>query len=260
MVIGMSDPVTAVFSLADKVAIVTGGSRGIGAAIADAMAAHGARVIAVGRSEAPDAAPRDGVTYKRCDITDVDAFKTLCQDARTETGRLDCLVNNAGIFIPITSPDDRLSAFDGQIEANLRAAYACGIAAADEMIDAGHGGAIINITSIGGVRGFSGLAGYAASKGGLEQLTRAMAMDLGPHQIRVNNIAPGYILTDMNKHTLTTDAAGRERRLKRLVLKRHGETWEVAAAAVFLASDAGAYLTGDTLHVDGGWHIQGMDS
>ena len=256
----MSRPAIDAFSLSGRVAIVTGGSRGIGAAIADAMAQSGAQVTSVGRSAQPDHSPEQGVTYRRCDITDTDSFRVICQETRRDKGRLDCLVNNAGIFIPISSPDDRLSAFDGQIEANLRAAYACGIAASDEMIEAGNGGSIINITSIGGVRGFSGLAGYAASKGGLEQLTRAMAMDLGPHQIRVNNIAPGYILTDMNKQTLTTDVAGRDRRLKRLVLKRHGETWEVAAAAVFLASDASAYLTGDTLHVDGGWHIQGMDS
>ena len=127
------------------------------------------------------------------------------------------------------------------------------------MIEAGNCGAIINITSIGGVRGFSGMPGYAASKGGLEHLSRGLAMDLGPHNIRVNNIAPGYIITDMNRHSLTTDLEGRERRLKRLILKRHGDTWEVAAAALFLASDGGSYLTGDTLHVDGGWFMQGMD-
>lgn len=256
----MTKPIDALFTLAGRVAVVTGGSRGIGAAIADAMATHGAQVTSIGRSSAPDAKPAEGVSYRTCDITDTDAFVALCTELRQTHGRFDCLVNNAGIFIPITTPESRLAAFDGQVSANLRAAYACSIAAADQMIEAGNGGAIINITSIGGVRGFAGLAGYAASKGGLDQLTRAMAMDYGSHGIRVNNIAPGYILTDMNKQTLTSDTAGRERRLKRLILKRHGDTWEVAAAAVFLASDAGAYVTGDTLHVDGGWHIQGMDS
>lgn len=248
------------FSLQNKVAIVTGGSRGIGAAIANALATHGASVTSVGRSNTPDTEPEDGVSYRVCDITETDAFSALCDEVRDTHGRLDCLVNNAGIFTPITTPESRLAAFDSQVTANLRAAYACSISAVDRMIESGNGGTIINITSIGGVAGFSGMPGYAASKGGLEQLTRAMAMDFGPHGIRVNNIAPGYILTDMNKQTLTSDPAGRERRLKRLILKRHGDTWEVAAAAVFLASDAAAYITGDTLHVDGGWHSQGMDT
>ncbi len=248
------------FSLKGRVAVVTGASRGIGAAIADTYANAGALVIGVGRSDKPDQKPVSGVTYIKCDITVTDSFRGVCDTIFKDHSRLDVLVNNAGIFIPIDQEkDNRLEAFDGQIEANLRAAYACAIAASDRMIEAGNGGSIINITSIGGVRGFSGLAGYAAAKGGLEQLSRAMAMDLGPHNIRVNNIAPGYIITDMNKHTLTTDPEGRERRLKRLILKRHGDTWEVAAAALFLASDGGAYLTGDTLHVDGGWFMQGMD-
>ena len=248
------------FSLKDRVAVVTGASRGIGAATADTFAGAGATVIGVGRSDKPDQEPVSGVTYQVCDIRDADTFRRICDTIYKDHGRLDALVNNAGIFIPIDpEKDNRLEAFDGQIDANLRAAYACAIAAADNMIEAGNGGAIINITSIGGVRGFSGLAGYAAAKGGLEQLSRAMAMDLGPHNIRVNNIAPGYIITDMNRHTLTSDPEGRERRLKRLILKRHGDTWEVAAAALFLASDGGSYLTGDTLHVDGGWFMQGMD-
>ncbi|MDX2223194.1 MAG: SDR family oxidoreductase [Rhodospirillaceae bacterium] len=255
------------FGLAGQVAIVTGASRGIGAAIAETLAAAGATVIGVGRSPRPDAPMPAGVSYECCDITNAPSFAILCEEAFAHHGRLDILINNAGIFRPIKTEADRLPAFDAMIDANLRAAYACAVAASDQMKRAGTGpgaakttpgGAIVNITSIGGVRGFAGMPGYAAAKGGLEQLARALAMDLGPFNIRVNNIAPGYILTDMNKHTLTSDPAGRERRLSRLILKRHGETWEVAAAALFLCSAAAAYLTGDTLHVDGGWAWQGM--
>lgn len=263
----MTNVLDRLFGLAGQVAVVTGASRGIGAAVAETLAAAGATVVGVARSAQPDIAPPAGVSYERCDILDAAAFATVCERAFARHGRLDILVNNAGIFKPIKTEADRLAAFDAMIDANLRAAYACAIAASDLMKRPGTGpgatksapgGAIVNVTSIGGVRGFAGMPGYAASKGGLEQLARALAMDLGPFNIRVNNIAPGYILTDMNKHTLTTDTAGRERRLARLILKRHGETWEVAAAALFLCSAAGAYLTGDTLHVDGGWAWQGM--
>jgi NAD(P)-dependent dehydrogenase (short-subunit alcohol dehydrogenase family) len=246
------------FRLDGKVAVVTGASRGIGAAIANTLAEAGARVIGVARSTKPDEAPATGVDYLPCDITDAEAFARVCADAFARHGRLDILVNNAGIFVPIKTDAERLEAFDAMIKADLRACYSCAIAASDLMKKAGHGGAIVNITSIGGVRGFANMPGYAAAKGGLEQLSRALAMDLGPHDIRVNNIAPGYIITSMNRHTLTTDTASRDRRLKRLILKRHGDTWEVAAAALFLVSPAGAYLTGDTLHVDGGWAWQGM--
>jgi len=257
--VDMADTPQNLFSLKGCVAIVTGSSRGIGAKIANTFAEAGADVVGLGRSRKPDAPPAQGVSYRKCDIVDTDAFRTVCDQITEEYGQLDILVNNAGIFIPISGPENRLDAFDGQIRTNLRAAYACGIVASDKMVQAGNGGSIINITSIGGVRAFSGMAGYAASKGGLEQLTRSMAIDLGSHNIRVNNIAPGYIITEMNKHTLTSDLEGRERRLKRLILKRHGDTWEVAAAALFLASNSATYLTGNTLHVDGGWFIQGMD-
>ena len=254
----MADFLNQWFGLKGKVAMVTGASRGIGAAIADALAQAGATVIGVARSAKPDEPPAPCVTYTPCDITDVDAFAKVCADAYAAHGRFDILVNNAGIYVPIKADADRIPAFDAMIKADLRACYTCAVAASDLMKKAGNGGAIVNITSIGGVRGFANMPGYAAAKGGLEHLSRALAMDLGPHNIRVNNIAPGYIITSMNRHTLTTDTAGRDRRLARLILKRHGDTAEVAAAALFLASNAGAYLTGDTLHVDGGWAWQGM--
>ena len=254
----MADFLENLFGLRGQVAIVTGASRGIGAAIADTLAGAGAHVFGVARSAKPDETPRDGVTYVPCDITDVDAFKKVCADAYAAHRRLDILVNNAGIYVPIKTDDDRIPAFDAMVKADLRACYTCAIAASDLMKAAGNGGAIVNITSIGGVRGFANMPGYAAAKGGLEHLSRGLAMDLGPHNIRVNNIAPGYIITSMNRHTLTTDTVGRDRRLARLILKRHGDTAEVASTALFLASKAGAYLTGDTLHVDGGWAWQGM--
>ena len=142
----MADKPQNLFSLESRVAIVTGGSRGIGAKIADTFAEAGADVIGLGRSEEPDAIPAKGVSYRKCDILDTDAFRTVCDQITEDYGRLDILVNNAGIFIPISGPENRLDAFDSQIRTNLRAAYACGIVASDKMIQAGNGGTIINDT------------------------------------------------------------------------------------------------------------------
>ena len=258
----MSDYLRKWFGLHGQVAIVTGASRGIGAAIADALAEAGAVVIGVARSKEPDHAPHPNVTYVPCDVTDIPVMATICEDVFNRHKRIDILVNVAGVFIRIKDPAERMSAFDGQISANLRAAYGCAIHAAEFMkrtnAEKGEsGGCIVNITSVGGLRGFPGMPGYAASKGGLQQLTLALAADLAPAGIRVHNIAPGYILTDMNRATATSDVAGRERRLARILIKRPGETSEVAAGVVYLASAAGAYLTGQTLHIDGGWTIQG---
>ena len=252
----ISDP----FSLDGRTAIVTGASRGIGWSICEMLAARGAQVFGVARSEKPDAPFSDGIEYDPCDITNIEAFWEYCQAIQRRTARLDILVNNAGVFVPPEGPSakDRLTAFDSTLQVNLRAAYACSLAAFDLMLEAGHGGSIINITSVGAELGFAGTAGYAAAKGGLAQLSRQMAVEFGLHGVRVNSVSPGYILTDMNRDTLK-DEADRKRRLDRLIIKRHGEVDEVAAACAYLASPASSYITGETLHVDGGWTVLGAN-
>jgi NAD(P)-dependent dehydrogenase (short-subunit alcohol dehydrogenase family) len=237
------------FGLRDKVAIVTGASRGIGAALALALARSGARVIGVSRSVAPDEA-LDGVEYQSCDVTDESAFTRVC----AAEGRLDVLVNAAGITLPSDYAGGPLAAFDQTLAINLRAAYTCCLAASAKMTE---GGSIVNVTSIGSLRGFPGNPAYVAAKGGLRSLTQALAVDLGPSGIRVNNLAPGYVRTAMTASAYA-DQKRRAQRERHTTLGRWARPDDLVGAVVFLASDAAAYVTGQDLIVDGGWTVKGL--
>jgi NAD(P)-dependent dehydrogenase (short-subunit alcohol dehydrogenase family) len=239
------------FSLKGKVAVVTGASRGIGACLATALGRAGAHVIGVARSAR---APGQDFAYRRLDVTNGAAFRRFCAEVSRQRGRLDVLVHAAGISVP-ESPD-RAEAFSRTIDVNLKAAYGCALAASEEMKKSG-GGSIIHVTSINSVRGFPGNPGYVASKGGLRMLTQALAVDLGPHNIRVNNLAPGYIRTAMTEASFA-DPERYEQRRRHVVLGRWGEPQDLVGAALFLASDASAYVTGQDLFVDGGWTVKGL--
>jgi NAD(P)-dependent dehydrogenase (short-subunit alcohol dehydrogenase family) len=242
------------FSLTGRVAVVAGGSRGLGAAIAGGFSEAGAKVVAVGRSRAPQVSAERDWTYRSCDVTDEEGFRAIIRQAVEDFGRLDVLVNSASITRPSTGELQSLADFDDTLAVNLRATYANCRAAADAM---DHGGSIINITSIGSVLGFPDNPGYVAAKGGVRQLTRALAMDLAARRIRVNNLAPGYIRTEMTEAS-HADLAKREARSRHTILGRWGEPRDVVGAAIFLASDASSYVTGQDLFVDGGWTAKGL--
>lgn len=247
---------TRLFSLRGKVALVTGASRGIGAALADGLAEAGASVVGVARSPAPRVPFRGPVRYVAADVAA--GLDAVIAEIVAEHGRLDVLVNAAGISVS-AAPDQALAAFDTTLDVNLRAAYAACLAAAPHMAARGEegGGSIVNVTSINSLVGFPGNPGYVAAKGGLRLLTKALAVDLGPRGIRVNALAPGYIHTDMTAASFA-DPERRAARARHTCLGRWGEVEDLVGAAIFLASDASRYMTGQDLVIDGGWTAKGL--
>lgn len=235
--------------------MVTGASRGIGAALAKALYGAGARVVGLGRSVSSADSVR-GIPYLTCDIRDAGAFEQACERVFQSEGRLDILVNAAGITLPQDADPDLFRVFDETLAVNLTATYRCCEIASGYM-KRNSRGAIINVTSIGAALGFPGNPGYVAAKGGLAALTRALALDLAPCNIRVNNLVPGYIRTAMTEESYQ-DPARHAARLERMMLKRWGAPEDLAGAAIFLASDASAYMTGTDVFVDGGWTAKGL--
>ena len=243
------------FQLTDKVSLVTGASGGIGAAIAKALVEMGSRVAVTGtRADALDQLSSelgDRCTSFQCDLSDRAAVDALVGDVEKKVGPVDILVNNAGIThdnLTIRLTDD---SWDHVIEVNLTAAFRLTRAVLKGMIRR-RSGRIISISSVVGAAGNAGQANYAASKAGLMGLMMSIAKEVGRRGITANSIAPGYIDTPM---TLALDEARRAAATAEVPADRFGTPAEVAAAVVFLASDEAAYITGQTIHLNGGMHI-----
>jgi len=246
------------FSLTGKVALVTGGSKGLGKAMARGLAAAGADLVLAARHEeqlqrtADELRRETGRTVHvvTADLSRREQTERLAEEALRAAGRIDILVNNAGTNVPqpIQAIDNQT--WDQIVELNLSSIMALSRALAPGMIER-RWGRIIHISSIMGFISAPGRDVYSATKSGLLGLTRAMAIDLGPHGITVNCIAPGPFLTDLPMSLLSKEQ--QEEFAKRTALGRWGRPDELIGTVVLLASEAGCYITGTTIVVDGGW-------
>lgn len=233
-------------------ALVTGGGGALGGAIARRLAADGHTVAVVdidGDAARRVASDLDGAIAITCDLRDPDQIARACAAA----GRLDVLVNNAAVFPSGPFVDVTLAELDDTITVNQRAYFLCAQHAARSMIESGRGGAIVNVASIVWHGYWEHMSPYVAAKGAIVAMTRALARELGRHEIRVNAVAPGAFPTAAER-AQHTDLATYERRiLESQALKRRGTFEELAAAVSFLAGEESSFVTGQVLNVDGGW-------
>jgi 3-oxoacyl-[acyl-carrier protein] reductase len=235
--------------LEGKVALVTGASRGIGRAIAEELARHGAKVVGTATSES-GAAKVPGIG-KVLNVRDAAQMDSVVESIQKELGEIQILVNNAGITRDNLALRMKDAEWDEVIETNLRAIFRLSRAVMRGMMKA-RWGRIINITSVVGASGNPGQANYAAAKAGVMGLTKTLARELGSRNITVNCVAPGFIDTDMTR-ALSDDQ--RKALLEQIPLGRLGTPQDVAAAVAYLASPSGGYVTGAVLHVNGGMYM-----
>jgi len=251
------------FGLTDKVAVITGASRGIGKGIAEGLLNAGATCIITGVNQ-----ERLANTVKEfkdqglkaegfaCDIQFKDQINALVDYVKQTHGRIDILVNNAGFTEGhdlLEYPED---IFEKTIMIDLEAPFLLA-KHFGKMMAAQKSGNIINVTSVNAELGFPNNPAYAAAKGGLRQLTRSLAVDLGKYNVRVNSLGPGYFHTDFNAASWA-DPERKKDRAGRSILGRWGEPQELAGLAIFLASDASSFVTGEHVYADGGWQAKGM--
>jgi NAD(P)-dependent dehydrogenase (short-subunit alcohol dehydrogenase family) len=240
------------FDLTNKVAIVTGGGRGNGKAIANGLFEYGAKVISVDLNHDEDY--QNEIIKIRGDVTEIEVIKETYSKALAISKQL-ILVNNAGITIPI-SGSYPIESWDKTIKTNLTAPYLW----LEELRNLGGfiiDGAVINITSLSAERAFPDNPAYVAAKGGLKMLSKAYAQELSKYNIRVNSLGPGYIKTKMTINSYLDDNR-RDQRQRQTMLGRWGESEDLIGGIVFLASNASSYVTGQDLYIDGGWLAKGL--
>lgn len=241
------------FGLKGRVCLVTGAAQGIGAACARRFAQEQAHVIVcdINDDEGTRFAQELGATYVHCDVGDKAQVDAAVDKARAQFGRIDVLVNNAGIFKVADFLDIEEADFDAVLRVNIKGAFLMGQAVARVMAQQG-AGSIINMSSVNSVLAIPNLASYNVSKGGINQLTRVMALSLADKGVRVNAVAPGTIATELAAKAVLTSEEAKARVMSRTPMKRLGTPEEVADVVAWLASDASSYVTADIVTIDGG--------
>ena len=247
------------FDVSDKIAIVTGATRGIGQVLAEGLLDHGASVVLTGRSESlvqqvTDYEPGRALAIQ-ADMADPESGDRIVEETLESFGRIDILINNAAITLPGAPPYEDAT-WNTTLDVNLTGAFRMARAAAEAMAETG-GGSIVHIASIAGIVAMPGNPAYSAAKAGLRHLSKAMASDFAQHNIRVNTICPGYFATAMTQGSFN-DPVRREARSANTMLGRWGQPPELLGPCLFLASEASSYVTGTDIIVDGGWTGMGM--
>jgi len=247
------------FSLDSRVALVTGAGRGIGKAIALGLADAGADLVVAARTASDvNATASEIVARGRKALavpTDVrlgDQVNKLVEKTMAQFSRIDILVNNAGGTFAVPTMELSEGGWDAIIRENLKSVFLCSKAVAKVMIEQKKG-SIINMASIAGLRGYTMSAAYGAAKAGIIEFTKTLSIDLGLHNIRVNCIAPGSIATEGWQQLQKTEPERMQGRLAFIPLRRFGNPEDIVGAAIYLASEASSYVTGQTLVIDGGW-------
>ncbi len=245
----------------NKVAIVTGGGRGIGRAIALDFAKQGAKVVVTSdkleecEEVCAEIEKKNGESFAvECDVSQAAQVEEMVNMTVEQFGQIDIVVNNAGVVRQKALTETTEEDWDLTLDVNLKGVFLCCKAAAPHLMKQ-KSGKILSIASIAGEVGFVNTAAYCASKGGIINLTRELALEMAPHGVNVNAIAPGIIVTQMTKEMLE-DEATKKQLVANVPMRRVGEPDEIATAASFLCSKGASYITGQTLAVDGGWLAQ----
>ena len=246
------------FSVQDRVVLVFGGSRGIGRSLAEGFAQRGARVTITGReaktlqqTASEISVGPHPVDFIVCDVAKPDEIPRMVDTAVERQGKIDCLLNVAGVNVRKRVEQYSIEEFDGILNINLKGAFLVAQEIGRRLIAQKSGGSIINIDSLNSFRPLKGVQPYAMSKAAISAMTRGMAMEWGEHGIRVNALAPGFILTDLTKK-LWSDPTMQAWNDANCPLKRLGQPEDLIGTAIFLASDAAQFLTGQVIYVDGG--------
>lgn len=245
------------FSIKNKVIIVTGAGKGIGNLLATEMWKRSAIIYALDKTFHKNFNSNENYYEIKCDVTDRKKIFEICEQIYKTHRRIDVLINNAGITLPKNGKEEySYDKWEKTINVNLTGPFICS-QAVTKFMKKRKFGSIINITSINAELAFPNNPAYVASKGGLKMLTKSFAKDYGKYGIRVNNLGPGYIKTDMTKQSYQNKKT-RISREKQTLLGRWGEVTDLVGPSIFLASDASKYVTAQDIYVDGGWLANGL--